>query len=370
VIKERRKNLEEKVKEFHTRHTIVFYAIIGGSIGYFFLHPFMLLFAHYIPFGPEASTEAAHFPQFTEGLQIIKGAFAPNRIIWGIISAFFGLTIGAYYGSNINRLNKEKMKVEETKEELEHSYKNLRKATVKLLDIDRLKNDIITNVSHELKTPVTIIKGAIHLSREENPSENQKKLLKMMSNSMSRLIEIIDNLISGVDIEMGAHELTLENMSLDECISSVVEDLDEQAGKRNVVIESFIPKEVSPIRANKKALRRVFYNILGNAIKFSKDDGGVVNISAEKNNDSVLINISDTGIGIPEDEFDEIFTPLHQIDATTKRKYGGIGLGLTVARSIITLHGGNIWADSKLGEGTTFHITLPTDHALGPKKSI
>jgi signal transduction histidine kinase len=104
----------------------------------------------------------------------------------------------------------------------------------------------------------------------------------------------------------------------------------------------------------------VFYNILGNAIKFSKDDGGVVTVSAEKKKKSVLINITDTGIGIPEGELEEIFTPLHQIDATTTRKYGGIGLGLTVARSLITLHGGNIWANSKLGEGTTFHITLPT----------
>jgi signal transduction histidine kinase len=362
MFKKRRKNLEEKVKGFHTGHTIIFYAIIGGSIGYFFLHPFMLLFAHYIPFGPETSTRVTHFPQLIDGLQIIKGAFTLNGVIWGMINTVFGSIMGAYYGSNINRLNKEKIMVEETKEELEHSYKNLGKATVKLLDIDRLKNDIITNVSHELKTPVTIIKGAIHVSRDEHPTKDQEKLLKMMSNATSRLTDIIDNLISGVDIEMGEYELIGENLNLDECISSVVESLKEQANKRNVVIESIIPKEVPPIRANKNALRRVFYNILGNAIKFSKDDSGIVKVRAGKEKNSVLITIADKGVGIPDEELEEIFTPLHQIDATTKRKYGGIGLGLTVARSIITLHGGNIWAESKLGEGTTFHIKLPTGH--------
>lgn len=359
MFKKSRKNLEEKVIGFHTRHTIIFYTIIGGSIGYFFLNPFMFFFAQYIPFSPAVSTRVVNYPQFIEVLQIIKGAFSPNMIIWGVINTFFGSSIGAYYGLNISRLQNEKTKVEKTKGELEHLYENLGKATVKLLDIDRLKNDIITNVSHELKTPVTIIKGAIHLSREENNSVAQEKLLKMMSDSVSRLTEIIDNLISGADLEMGEYKLMRENLSLDELISNVVESLDEKARKRNVVIESFIPKEISRIRANKKALRRVFYNILSNAIKFSMDDGGVVKIRAEKKKKSVLINITDKGIGIPEGELKEIFAPLHQIDATTKRKYGGIGLGLTVARSIIALHGGNIWADSKMDEGTTFHITLP-----------
>ncbi len=224
-----------------------------------------------------------------------------------------------------------------------------------------MKTDIISNVSHELRTPITVSKGVFELLKKETPKEEMKKLLEMGDNSLNRLMEIVENLISAAKFHGGSYNISKEFIDLKELINNVLKSLEKKALQKNVLIKTSFSKDLKSIKGDPTELSRMLKNVVDNSIKFSKKEGGNVIIKADNFDSSVKISITDDGIGIPVDKITKIFEPLYQIDATSTREYDGTGMGLAVSKSLVKSHGGRIWAESESGKGTTVHISLPVE---------
>ncbi len=225
--------------------------------------------------------------------------------------------------------------------------------------LSRLKEDILSNVSHELKTPVTIIKSAIQLALEEDSKEEASRLFKMALTSLERLNSIVDDLVVGAGFKTPPDKNGFDELNLSVLLPVLIADMKKEAAKKNIILQTAVPKNLPLIKGNLMAIKKAFHNILDNSIKFNKSIGGEVLITAQEIPSYIKISVSDTGIGIPPDKIDKVFAPLYQGDATTSRKYEGLGMGLTISESIIIGHGGRIWLESSLGVGTSVQFTLP-----------
>lgn|GEM_PF-6283929 len=246
--------------------------------------------------------------------------------------------------------------LEESRKELEKTHRNLELAHEELKEIDKIKSYIISNVSHELRTPLTIAKSAIDLAMEEEDPEARNELLKKAVKALARQNDVIEDLITISRIQKKEIKLDLKITNLVDIIKRCIKDKEELASKKNVKI-TLEYKEIPYINADEKYLRHAILDLLDNAIKFNRD-GGKVWIKVERKNSEVEVIIKDTGIGIPVDKLEEIFKPLTQLDPSTTRKYGGTGMGLTITKRIIELHGGTIKVKSKIGQGSEFSFSL------------
>ncbi len=240
---------------------------------------------------------------------------------------------------------------------LEEAHEELKKAYAELKSINELKNNIIANVSHELRTPITIAKGFVELALEEDDKEMLRDELNSVLSALFRLDSIVGDLITFADINSGDFQLKFEKARVEEMISEAVEAKEEYARSRKIKIKVDL-KHTGEVYADSHHLQRAIAHLIDNAIKFNHE-GGVVKVEVEREGDSLLIKVSDTGIGIPEDKLEEIFEPLTQLDSGSTRRYGGTGTGLAVVKRIIEAHGGKIWAKSELGKGSTFYVRIP-----------
>lgn len=236
----------------------------------------------------------------------------------------------------------------------------IRRAYEELKSLDKLKSDIISNVSHELKTPITIMKGAIELAVNEDNKEERNSFLSTAKVALIRQVSIVDNLVDAAKIETKKLKLMLEPLRLESIIIIVTGELAPHASTSEVKIKTKIEKDLPDVRGDFDALKRVLFNLVDNAIKFNKKSGEV-QIEAERKDNFVEISVSDTGIGIAKEYLDKIFDLLYQIDATTTRAYGGTGMGVTIAKEIVEAHGGEIRVESKIDKGSRFTFTLPLE---------
>jgi PAS domain S-box-containing protein len=233
-----------------------------------------------------------------------------------------------------------------------------KKAYEELKSLDKMKSNIISNVSHELRTPITIVKGALELVRfEEDPAE-RNRLLKIALNALRRQDRIVENLVEAARMEKAEIKLSLEDVNLAHIVPLVVGEIKPILAMRDLKIELDVSEDLPPVKADYEQLMRVFRNLLDNAVKFNREGGRIV-VSARKRDGEVLVCVSDTGIGIPRGELERVFDRFYQVDSSTSRPYGGMGMGLAVAKEIVEAHGGRIWAESRPGEGSKFYFTLP-----------
>lgn len=179
---------------------------------------------------------------------------------------------------------------------------------------------------------------------------------KVISNS-NHLLELLNDILDIDKIEAGKLELEIEKFSLDDAVEEVALLLEEIAVKHKVLIM----KDLTPleIHADKRRIKQILLNILWNAIKFSKQDGGMVTINTTMSGDMVNISISDTGIGIKKEKISRLFWSFEQLDSGISRKYGGTGLGLAISDKLAKLHGGRIEVKSDYGKGSTFILKIP-----------
>lgn len=237
-------------------------------------------------------------------------------------------------------------------EALKRAYEELRR-------LDQLKSDIIANVSHEIRTPITIAKGYIELAKQETDENERISELNAATKALMRLNDTVDDLIAIADIERGDFSLNIRKAKMDTIISRAIEAKEEFAKSRKVDIEVEI-NHTCELRVDPLKLQRAMMNLIDNAIKFNRK-AGKVRVSVDREEGELLISVSDTGIGIPRDKLEDIFKPLTQLDPSPTRYYGGTGTGLAVAKKIIEAHGGKIWAESNPGEGSTFYFTIPLE---------
>jgi signal transduction histidine kinase len=227
--------------------------------------------------------------------------------------------------------------------------------------MDRLKDEFLSNTSHELKTPLNGIIGiADSLIDGAAGNLNQKvnQNLNMISVSGKRLTNLVNDILDFSKLKN--QELIVQQKALDlKSLVNLVLLLSEHLlNGKEILFENLIPEPSPIVLGDENRLQQIFLNLLGNAIKFS--ERGTITIASKLiSPDTLQISVSDTGIGIPEDKFESIFQSFEQVDASISREYGGTGLGLSITKKLVELHGGKIWLTSNLGSGSTFYFTLP-----------
>lgn len=234
-----------------------------------------------------------------------------------------------------------------------HDVSNIRR-------LERLRRDFVANVSHELKTPITSIKGFIEtlLSGALSQREQSEKFLRMMEEDTQRLIRLVDDILELSKIESGEILLKKENCDLSREVEKVIEKLKRLADEQGITLESQIPADCPGVLADRDKLAQLFLNLADNAIKFSLL-GGKVLFSARQENSMIQISVSDTGRGIPAQSISRVFERFYRVDTGRSRDQGGTGLGLAIVKHLVEAHGGTVGCESELGKGSTFFFTLP-----------
>ena len=226
----------------------------------------------------------------------------------------------------------------------------------------KAKSDFLATMSHELRTPLNAIMGFSELMKEGMAGELNAKQRHYVDNTVAsskHLIALINDILDLSKVEAGKIELNIETISVPETINETLMLIKERAVRRKVIIKKELDPRLEFIEADKLRLKQVLFNLLDNAVKFSKSEGGVVAVAAKNEGDTARFSVSDTGIGIKEEDVGKLFKEFEQVSFGISRKYGGTGLGLAISKKLVELHGGKIRAQSKYGEGSTFTFTLP-----------
>jgi PAS domain S-box-containing protein len=226
-------------------------------------------------------------------------------------------------------------------------------------ELERLKSDFISTVSHELRTPLTSIKGYVDLvlAGDVGPlTPEQKEFLTIVSQNTTRLTELINDLLEIERLESGRIEFEFAELDLAEVLENVARSLHVNAEQKGLEFLTEIPSGLK-VRGDRERLAQVFLNLLSNAIKYTP--AGTVELRAHQEDDAVVVEVRDTGIGLSESDLQKLFQKFFRSDNPYVRKVGGTGLGLSIAKAIVERHGGTITVTSQLGQGSTFTVRLP-----------
>lgn len=253
-------------------------------------------------------------------------------------------------------------KLEDKVLELENANKKLEIALDELKTVDHLKDNIISNVTHELKTPLLHALGFLDLAMDERDPEKRHEFLNKCNNALNREKKVISNLIEMSYSSTGLLKPVIEMTDIGTLIQTTVEDMKPKAEAFDITVAVSIEEGLFA-GCGKSQIKHALDNLLDNAIKFNKK-GGKIEITAGKKNGFIRVCFKDTGIGIPSDKLDKIFTKMYQVDPESTRRYGGVGLGLALAKYIIESHRGRIWVESKLGKGSTFCFEIPAENKI------
>jgi len=237
----------------------------------------------------------------------------------------------------------------------------LQKANIALEKANRLKSEFLATMSHELRTPLNSIIGFAEVLKDEvvgTISAEQKEYLSDIHGSGQHLLNMINSILDLSKIEAGKLELHYEEFPVKEAVNEVLNTIIGFSNKKGIRINTHIHEDVPSITVDKVKFKQIMFNLLSNAVKFTPENGRVA-INASLMNQYVQIAVSDTGIGIKSEDMDKIFEAFRQLDASYARRYEGTGLGLTLTKRLIELHGGKIWVISEFGKGSTFTFTLP-----------
>jgi two-component system sensor histidine kinase GlrK len=231
----------------------------------------------------------------------------------------------------------------------------------KLSELDKMKSDFFSSVTHELRTPLSTIKMGIVLLKEgiEGPlTEGQRGLLKVLEKETLLLIGQVNSLLDLSKMEAGMMRFQLEPKNIGPLIDQTIEEMGPLVEAKKINLEVLVTGGLPALKMDSERILQALRNIIGNAIKFTPEKGRV-RVSARRSDHGVEVSVADTGPGIPAGDLITIFEKFQQ--ATTEGSYPikGTGLGLAIAKQIINLHGGKIWAESELGRGSTFIFVLP-----------
>ncbi len=260
----------------------------------------------------------------------------------------------------------DRMKAEEalkrSQKALEKYSEELSRANEELKSLDKMKDQFLSNVSHELKTPLTSIKGYSELLFDESlgdMNDRQKKAEQTILRNVDRLKRLVDSLLYISRSQTGNMEYLFGEVSLKEIVDMVHQDLKIQMEEKGLKFLATVPEDLPLIKGDRDKLTDMLTNIVDNSIKFTPT-GGSITITITEEEKNLHMVLSDTGIGIPKDLIPSLFQRFYQIDASHTRKYGGTGLGLYICKEIVKAHEGEVWVESEgKDKGTQVHIKLP-----------
>lgn len=259
-------------------------------------------------------------------------------------------------------------------------YQEITEKNIKLAKLERLKSEFISIVSHELKTPLTSIKNSLDIvasGKAGETTEPMKKFLDMAKRNVKKLSKIINDLLDMSKIEAGKMDYTFKQTSIVPVINDIKMSLAQIAKQKDLTLNVDIEENLKDVYADSDRIEQVLTNLVSNAIKFSPNNGSI-NISAKVVNSSdivvedcfkkqiqqlngeyVQVSVADSGIGIEKDDLIHVFDKFEQIENSLSREVGGSGLGLSIAKQLISSHNGVIWCDSIINKGSVFSFVIP-----------
>ncbi|HSE93947.1 MAG TPA: ATP-binding protein [Methylomirabilota bacterium] len=263
------------------------------------------------------------------------------------------------------RMNQMSRELGRLVDEQQQAAAELRRLNERLQQASRAKSEFLANMSHELRTPLNAILGFTEMLLDDLygdvPSELKEPLRDIQTNGR-HLLRLINDVLDLSKIEAGRMELALGEYSPAEVIDAVRASLRSLAADKGLEFVARVPRHLPVALADGGRITQCLLNLAGNAIKFTRE--GRVEIAVEVAGADLVYSVSDTGIGIPKDELDNVFAEFRQVDATITREFGGTGLGLSITKKFVEMHGGRIWVESELGRGSTFSFSIPV-HADG-----
>ena len=249
--------------------------------------------------------------------------------------------------------------------EKSRAYATIKKQNEKILEADKIKNDFLANISHELRTPLNAIIGFSEALAKKffgDLNEKQAEYVNDIHVSGIHLLGMINEILEISKIESKAIKLALSTFSLTMSMTEVVNIITPLANKKHIELKVDIPEDVE-IKADYQKIQQILYNLLSNAIKFTKENGKI-ETGYTKKGDSVEIYVKDNGIGIDKKYHGKIFAKFVQLNNIYSKKESSTGLGLTITKELVELHGGKITFESKVDVGSTFYVTLPLEAKL------
>ncbi len=249
--------------------------------------------------------------------------------------------------------------------EKSRAYATIKKQNEKILEADKIKNDFLANISHELRTPLNAIIGFSEALAKKffgDLNEKQAEYVNDIHVSGIHLLGMINEILEISKIESKAIKLALSTFSLTMSMTEVVNIVTPLANKKHIELKVDIPEDVE-IKADYQKIQQILYNLLSNAIKFTKENGKI-ETGYTKKGDSVEIYVKDNGIGIDKKYHGKIFAKFVQLNNIYSKKESSTGLGLTITKELVELHGGKITFESKVDVGSTFYVTLPLEAKL------
>ena len=243
-------------------------------------------------------------------------------------------------------------------------------ANEKLKAMYEVQREFTSTVSHELRTPLASIKTAIDLVVKKtlgkiNPE--QEEVLGRAKKNVDRLKRLIDDILDLTKMESGKLKMSFMKNDIHQAVREVIEAQKDFAQSRGLYLKMALDNNVPFITFDSDRIMQVLNNLVGNAIKFTKQGGITIKTTNQFEEDYILISVIDTGKGISEENLTKLFQKFHQIESAEENEEGGTGLGLAISKEIVALHGGKIWVESKLDKGTTFQFTIPIQE---PKVSV
>lgn len=251
-------------------------------------------------------------------------------------------------------------------EQVQQRTSQLQNALIKLSELNQLKLNFISNVSHELRMPMQFLIGYLDLfsTGALGPiNEEQAAALESLIGASGQLKRLIENLLQFSTAANGDLPLDMELLTLDMPVKTAVNITRPKAHTRNIDLKKVIAAQLPKVIADNEKITWVVEQLLDNAIKFTPS-GGLVKIETTPQQQNVTVKVTDTGIGIPDNQIEEIFEPFHQLDGSSTRHYGGTGLGLALARTILNSHGSKIEVESYVGQGSLFSFALPIANSI------
>lgn len=254
--------------------------------------------------------------------------------------------------------------------QLREQARKLQEVNRRLREADRLKNEFVANMSHELRTPLNSIIGfaRVILNGIDGPlTDDQRTDLTAIYTSGQHLLKLVNDILDLSKIAAGKVTMKMEKVTFKEITLGVMPSILPLVENKNIELREEIAEDLPPVIVDRLRIRQVVLNLLSNAAKFT--DEGSITLRAELQMDGgdggsapmphILCSVADTGIGIAEEDFPVIFEEFRQLDSSTTRRAEGSGLGLSISKKLVELHGGSMWLKSQVGRGTTFYFTLP-----------
>jgi two-component system phosphate regulon sensor histidine kinase PhoR len=222
---------------------------------------------------------------------------------------------------------------------------------------EQSKREFVDNASHELKTPISVLRGIVETLLEEEEDQRKRHFLEKALRKIEQMQNLVEDLLTLTKLESGRERLNLSEFKLRELVEEVYDSLEQEFVKKEVSFENLVSEDFKMF-ADRQKLLLLLRNLIDNAVKYNKR-GGKVWVRAKKEGNKQILEVEDTGIGIPPEHVPFIFERFYRVDKGRSREMGGTGLGLSIVKHIVFLHGGEIMVHSKPGEGSRFSIVMP-----------